>query len=146
VNMACCSFDDYYKAQVGNGLPVFVGTSVQRGHGVGNVLRGLVRMTVHLVKKVIKPIAKKGMAKLGKRALSTGAAVLSDVARGRNVKRSVKKRIKQTGERMLSAWVDNNQAYHPPGRRAIKRRATSKRVSSNKVKRRRARPSKDIFS
>ena len=31
------AYEDYYVRHVGEGLPVFVGARVQRGHGLGSV-------------------------------------------------------------------------------------------------------------
>lgn len=37
----CCNprlIEEYYSNQVGNGLPVFSGSRVQKGHGIGSLL------------------------------------------------------------------------------------------------------------
>ena len=71
--------------QMGRGLPAFAGTKVQRGHGLGGILRGLV--------KVAMPVLKQGAKKLGKSALKTGIDVAAEVARGKTVKEAVKEKI-----------------------------------------------------
>lgn len=129
-------FEDYYTAQVGHGLPVFSGTSMQRGHGLGNVFRGLARTAI--------PLMKRGMAQIGKKALSTGAAVAKDALMGKNIKRSVKRRAKKAGRELLAGWAGS---LAPPGQRArpIKRAASKSRVSSQAKKRRKTTQRKDIF-
>ena len=59
-------YENYYLNQIGNGLPAFMGSTTQRGHGVGNILKGLFRMAAPLIKTVgkaalkqAKPLAKK---------------------------------------------------------------------------------------
>ena len=43
-------YDDYYQAQVGHGLPVFVGGHSMRGRGLGSLLGGLIRSAVPRLK------------------------------------------------------------------------------------------------
>ena len=79
-----CDYHDYYLKQVGHGsLPVYSGFRVQRGAGIGNILGGLWRAAV--------PILKRGAKTAGKRAIKAGIKVTGDVIRGRNVKTSVKR-------------------------------------------------------
>lgn len=58
-------YEDYYLQQAGNGLPAFAGGSFQKGHGVGNLLKGLWRYATPLLKKA------------GKQALKTGVSVVA---------------------------------------------------------------------
>ena len=58
-------YEDYYLQQAGSGLPAFAGSSFQRGHGVGNLLKGLWRYATPLLKKA------------GKQALKTGVSVVA---------------------------------------------------------------------
>ena len=73
-------FKDYYLNQIGHGMPVFAGTSMQRGHGVGNILRGLLRVALPLVKSVGKSALKKSapiIKEVGTRAIKRGADILA---------------------------------------------------------------------
>ncbi len=74
------SYDDYYLKQVGGQLPVFVGSRVQRGHGLGNMLSGLVRVAMPLLKKV------------GKQGLKTGVQVVGDILGGQKPKHAISRR------------------------------------------------------
>ena len=45
-------FEKYYLHQVGQGMPVYTGAAMQRGHGIGKVLRPLLRMATPLIRAV----------------------------------------------------------------------------------------------
>ncbi len=72
---------------------VFQGLPYQRGGGIGNVFRGLLR--------ILLPVAKTAGKALGKQALRTGAAIASDIAEGRDIKESATTR----GAEALSTMV-----------------------------------------
>ena len=76
---------DYYSNQAGRGMPVFVGTRGQRGHGLGSMLAGLFRRAV--------PMLKRGLSIFGKQALKTGLNVANDVVDGQNWKESARNRV-----------------------------------------------------
>jgi hypothetical protein len=113
-------YADYFKAQRG-GMPVFSGRAVMGGSGIGSVLSGLFRAAT--------PLLKKGATALGKRALSTGAKTFSDVLAGKNVKESLKRRVKETGGDLLS---DITNAMQPD---AVKRMRTTRPKKTTKKKR-----------
>lgn len=71
--------------QIGSGLPIFVGSRGQRGHGLGSILGGLFRSAV--------PVVKRGLASLGKNAVKTGLSIASDVLEGKNAGDSAKSRL-----------------------------------------------------
>ena len=70
------SFEDYYPRELGHGgMNVFSGSSMQRGHGIGNVMARFLRTSTPVVMqagkravKTIKPIA----MRMGKRVLKAG--------------------------------------------------------------------------
>ena len=73
-------FKDYYLNQIGHGMPVFAGASMQRGHGVGNILRGLLRVALPLVKSVGKSALKKSIPiikEVGTRAVKRGVDIVA---------------------------------------------------------------------
>ncbi len=126
----CChpkQYDDYYLNQVGSGLPVFAGARVQRGHGLGNMLSGLVRAAMPLVKSGSKALAKHG--------LKTGLRIAGDVMQGQKPKRAIRQHVKRAGTQLLSSGLQ--QLIAPPGRPASrghqsKGRKTTKRAASNR--------------
>lgn len=142
----CChpkQYDDYYANQMGHGMPVFTGARLQRGHGLGNVLSSVLRMAMPLVS---------GAMTLARQGLKTALKVAGDVMRGRKPRQAVKQRAKQAGQQLLSTGLQRIMTEQfPPGtpagrgrrRNTIKRRASTRGVSSSRVKR--ARTSKDIF-
>ncbi|MCP4125017.1 MAG: hypothetical protein GY751_25015 [Bacteroidetes bacterium] len=75
---------------------VYSGLPYQRGTGIGNVFRGLIRYLL--------PVAKTVGKSLGKQALRTGAQIASDIAGGDKLEESVKKRggqaIKAMGKKV----------------------------------------------
>ena len=48
------SFEDYYLHQAGHGYPVYAGSRVQRGHGLGSIFGGLFKAAAPLLKKGAK--------------------------------------------------------------------------------------------
>ena len=138
VKMSRNIYDDYYLRQAGHGMPIFVGGRYQRGRGLGNILGGLARMVVPVLKRSGKTLLKEG--------LRTGIDILGDVTSGRNIKSSAKRRIKQTGSRLLKKAVNQLPQPAPPGKPQItnvkKRKARSRSTPQTK---RRKRTVKDIF-
>ena len=63
------SYKDHYLSQIGSGMPVYSGATMQRGYGVGNILRGLFKVAVPLMKSV------------GRSALRRGAPILKEVGK-----------------------------------------------------------------
>ena len=93
---------NYYRSQVqyGRGVPdIYSGSSLQIGHGFGDILSSIT--------KFAKPFLKKGLKKLGKSALNTGANILGDVIDGKNFKNSAKKRTAQQFEKLKHESVQN---------------------------------------
>lgn len=131
-------YDDYYLHQVGHGMPFFSGTRVQRGHGLGNILSGLVRAAM--------PLVKSGVKALGRQGLKTGMQIAGDVFRGQKPKRAVRQRTKQAGKQLLGRALQ--QFVAPPGKPAAnkgtKRRARGRNTSSSRATKR-SRSSRDIF-
>ena len=85
-------YERYYRHQTGGNF--FRGARIQRGYGLGNILGGLFRSAL--------PILKKGAKALGKQALQTGVEIASDALSGQNVKTSANQRLRQAGLQMTS--------------------------------------------
>ena len=62
----------------GGNLPAFHGVRIQRGYGLGGLLKGLFRAAV--------PLFKQGAKVVGRTALKTGARVARDVLQGQDLK------------------------------------------------------------
>ena len=93
------NYEQYYRNQVGSGDVFFRGTRIQRGYGLGNILSGLFRTAL--------PILKQGAKGLGKEVLRTGVEIASDGLSGQNVKTAAKARLKQAGARSLKRAADS---------------------------------------
>lgn len=90
VKKYCCdssklSYQNYYANQAGSGMPFYVGSKQQRGHGLGSILSGLFKSAA--------PILKKGLSSLGKNALKTGISIAGDVLEGKQFGEAAKTRI-----------------------------------------------------
>ena len=88
--MFCCDssrnmYEDYYKRQTGEEIPVFVGRRYQRGHGLGSVLGGLFRRVV--------PFIKGNAGKIGKQLLRTGMNIVGSVLGGKKIKEATKEGV-----------------------------------------------------
>ena len=82
-------FADHYLNQAGNGMPVFAGSATQRGHGIGNILKGLLRVATPLIKSVGRQVLKKSapvLKEAGKRALTRGLAEMTSAKRPKTMR------------------------------------------------------------
>lgn len=137
----CCDnnqqlYDEYYLNQAGNGLPVFIGTKVQRGHGIGNLLSGLFRAAT--------PLLKKGAMALGKHALRTGMQIAGDVIEGQNIKQAAKRHFKEAGSDLVSSALQHFESGPLPPKRS-KPIGVPKPHKKGSFKRRRTKGKLDIF-
>ena len=133
-------YENYYLNQVGQGVPVFEGATLQRGYGLGGILSGLLRSAV--------PLIKQGVKTLGKHALRTGVNIATDTLAGQNFKTSAKRRLKETGSRMGQQAVRKMTGSGKSGRKQGNKVIKRKRTSGNRVisrQRKRQRRSVDIF-
>ena len=125
----CCDasqdlYEKYYIGQSGNGLPVFVGSRGQRGHGLGSLLGGLFRSAM--------PLIRRGLAAFGKQALKTGLEIANDVTEGQAVKESAKRRVGQGIKRFASGPFGSQQSGS--GKRRKVKRIKVTRVNKKKTK------------
>lgn len=82
--------DDYYKNQAGSGIGGFHGVRYQKGSGFfGRFITGSVL-----------PVLKKVLPYLGKTAINTGQNVLADMANGENAKTSIRRRLKESSNKV----------------------------------------------
>ena len=67
---------------------------MQRGHGLGSLVKGLFRSAT--------PLLKKGAIALGKEALSTGLNIMEDTLSGQTLKNATKKNVSRAGKRLMN--------------------------------------------
>ena len=121
-------YNHYYINQVGRGLGVFQGSTIQRGHGIGSLLRGLAKSTL--------PLLKQGGKMLGKQLLDTGVGIVKDVMDGRNLKRSAEENLKEGGLALLSNISSKLQGKPRPSIKRIAQSPNPRRPPPRKRQRR----------
>ena len=126
------AYTNDFKNQVGHGLPVFIG----RG-GLGNVLSGLFRSVI--------PIMKSGGKALLKEGVRTGLGVAQDMMEGSNFKTAAKRRATQAGQRMVNTAISKLSQPAPPGEPAIKKRRRAPARSQRRRTPARKQHQADIF-
>eukprot|EP00057_Strongylocentrotus_purpuratus_P015148 XP_011669622.1 PREDICTED: uncharacterized protein F54H12.2-like [Strongylocentrotus purpuratus] len=87
----------------GGGLPIFRGARMQRGYGLGSMLRGLLRSAI--------PIVKSGAKLVGKKALQTGLNVIRDVANGETISSAATSNLKKLGQQLASKTTGSTEEY-----------------------------------
>ena len=106
-------YKDYYEQQVGNGLAVFRGATVQRGHGIGGFFSNLLKGAL--------PMIKSGAKTLGKELLKTGMEISGDLIGGKSFNDSAKERFSNSGQQMvkqISSMLGNGKRKRKAPRQA----------------------------
>src|SRR5664279_6650713 len=141
----CCEasrgmYEEYYtRQQKGNGgMPVYMGATSQRGHGLGNMLGSLFRRILPFLKQNAIPLLQRGAAM----ALRTGATVVDDVHDGQTVKESLKERVPSGIKSFVSSIINQSGSGAYRRNKSIKRKKTRKIRQRHSTKRRKT----DIFS
>ena len=124
----CCEankdlYEQYYSDQCGSGMPVYQGSQIQRGHGLGSVLSGFFRN--------VWPLIRNGLKSLGRHTFKTGVDVANDVVAGSSFKDSARKRVPEGIKTFVSSQFDQS--------------GSGKRKRRLSLKRKRKKSRKDIF-
>lgn len=123
-------FKEYYLNQNGNGLAVFRGATVQRGHGIGGFFANLVKGAL--------PLVKSGAKTIGKELLNTGVNVAKDFLGGERLNTSVKRRLTSGGRRLIDNLSQSlTSPKSVPRKRKAKRPNKSSKTLKTNTKRRR---------
>jgi len=115
----------------------FTGIRYQRGAGLGSFFASLFRSLL----PAAKSIGKSAVKAIGKKALSTGAKIASDVASGRNFKEAAKEHGEEAAHSLLTqaaTKLTGAQTGTGLGKR-------KKAKHSKHIKRRKTSTMKDIF-
>ena len=123
----CCdasrlAYEDYYVQQSGNGMSMFQGARMQRGHGLGSFLSGLFRSAW--------PMIKTGAKAVGRQLFKTGLQIASDVSEGQKIKEASLNRIPEGIKEFVSGDNFNTQS----GGGGRRRRKRSLKRLNKKVK------------
>ena len=87
-----------HSYQRGMGIPVFRGAAMQRGHGLGSLVKGLFRTAT--------PLLKKGAMALGREAMTTGMNIMQDTLSGQSFKKAAKRNVSKAGKRLAHKALD----------------------------------------
>ena len=136
------NFEQYYMRQAyGHGFgPSFSAASLQKGHGLGNILSSAFRTMAPVLKSAGKAVAKQG--------LHTGLNILGDVLGGENIKQASKRRLREGKDRHIKKAKTSLFSSRPPPSATPPKKTNKNKKHKNKNQSRR-RPSnrkhKDIF-
>ena len=129
-------YDDYYLHHSGGSVgPIFYGKRFQTGSGLGSVFSSLARSVIPILKSSGKTLLKEG--------LRSGLDVLGDVVSGNDIKSSVKRRARQSGQRLLTQAANTIDKPAPPG--LPKRKPTHKKRNIIAKRKKVSSLKKDIF-
>ena len=129
-NTSSHSLKSYYLNQSGGGLPVFHGSTRQRGYGIGGIFSNLFRTIAPALKNVAKTA--------GKQLVKTGANFVTDVIDGKSLKKAALTNLSSGGQELISSLSSKLSSRKRGG---VKRKTSNTAV----VKRKRRRITKDIF-
>jgi hypothetical protein len=120
------SIEKYYYDQAGGSLPVYIGSRLQSGHGIGTILSKVASVATPLLRNVAKPFLKKvgrSLFRKGKvRAKKAAFGMARDYMLGKNTKKAFKKR----GYDFLGIKPPNKKRKKHP-KRLIRRQSGGKR-------------------
>ena len=123
------SLKSYYPNQSGGGLPVFHGSTRQRGYGIGGIFFNLFRRIAPVLKNVAKTT--------GKQLVKTGANFVSDVIDAKTLKKAALTNLSSGGQELISSLSSKLSSR--------KRGWVKRKTSNTVVKRKRRCITEDIF-
>ena len=115
-------WEKFFRSQYGGGGQFYKGLPYQRGYGLGNIFK--------TVMKFLAPVAKS----VGRQALSTGAEIVGDWAGGTPLKQAAKRRGRKAVGNLARQAVSRMSASTQKGRgrRRKKGRSSVKKGGSRK--------------
>ena len=90
-------YRDYYAQQKGNGLSVYRGATIQRGHGIGGFFSSLLKGAM--------PLALNGLKAVGRQAVRSGWNIAKDAISGRDASQSARNNLKSGGDKLVGRLV-----------------------------------------
>jgi len=109
----------YYSNQAGSGIgPYYVGgTPYHSGRGIGSWLSGLFR--------TVFPLVKSGAKAIGQEALNSGFGLLRDAITQKPIKASIRQRVREAGENLMSKVDKKIESMQGSGRGRKRKRCRS---------------------
>jgi hypothetical protein len=86
------NYDDYYKGQALQTMPVFRGSSSMRGYGFGSVFKRFFRWLGPILKENALPI----VTNIGKTAVKSAVNIANDTLNGQSFAESAKSNLKKS--------------------------------------------------
>lgn len=120
-------YRDYYAQQSGNGLAVFKGATVQRGHGIGGFFSRLLRGAM--------PLLKSGAKIVGKQLIDTSANVAKDLINGEDLKSAALQNFSTGGKQLLSTLTGTLKSKGTKRKRSVKSNSSTRSPKTNKRQR-----------
>jgi len=118
------SYENYYQNQCGRGDGHFYrGRRYQRGHGLGNILSGLIRAALPTLKRTAISVGKDILHT----GLNQGGKVVQDIIKGVPIKQSVKRRALDGGKQIVNKRLKLHINPRHPIPSVKKRRAAVKK-------------------
>lgn len=127
-------FKHYYESQAGGVIPIFRGSTRQRGYGLGSIFRRAFRGITPLLKSVAKTA--------GKQLISTGANIANDLIDGEKFGKAALSNLSSGGRKLIGTLTAGMTSQKRGGAKR-RRNASAPSRRPNKTKRRRL--TKDIF-
>ncbi len=121
------TYEIYYLNQCGRGGDYFRGTRYQKGHGLGNILGGLVRASILMLKRTAISVGKE----LLHTGMHQGGKLVQDIISGKPVKQSLKRRAIEGGSQLVNKRLKKH---------------TKKKINKSRNKIKKKKRSKDIFA
>jgi hypothetical protein len=115
-------YENYYKTQAHEKIPVFKGANYQKGYGFGDVFKRFFKWIVPVIKKHAAPV----VATVGKEALKSGINIANDALDGKDFVESSRKRIKDS--------LNNLSEQYGKGKIKKKRLIKGYKLIGNKIK------------
>ena len=148
-DLASKQYKEFYNQKGGGPIPVFRGSSYQKGYGIGSIIGGLFKSVLPVLKSTALPILKSGAKRLGKTALKTGFNILNEGLDGKNLKQSAIRNLTQAGSDLLDSTLtkstNQRKRKKPTKSKKNKRKRTSVMpIRQNKSAKGRA--PRDIFN
>ena len=126
---------EHFKSQTGSDFPIYRGHRNQRGYGLGNWFKSIIRIITPFMSKHALPVLKKGAQIFGTEAIKTVANIATDKIAGKKFEESGKQRLDEGIQKVQEKWNQSGS-----GKRKFKKKEIS--IEKKKKKFRRL---KDIF-
>ena len=123
-------FKHYYQSQTGAGgsIPVFRGSTRQRGYGIGGIFSKVFQRLAPVLKNVAKSA--------GRQLVKSGANIITDVIDGRSLRNAAMSNLSSGGQQLVSSLTS---------KLTKKRGGVKRKTTISPVKKKRRRITNDIF-